>query len=74
MEKMLNDCRVIGFRRSNKGRESNFYIIRECDNCHAILEFPNDEVSSEITDIHTYHGYIKCPNCENKVTVLESKG
>ncbi len=72
MERILTDCRVIGFRRSNQGRTSNVYMIRECNNCHAILEFPSDEVSSEIKDIHTYHEYIKCPNCLNKVTVLES--
>ncbi len=73
MERILTDCRVIGFRRSNQGRTSNIYMIRECNNCHAILEFPSDEVSTEIKDIHTYHEYIKCPNCLNKVTVLESK-
>lgn len=73
MEQILTDCRVIGFRRSNKGRTSNLYMIRECDNCHAILEFPNNEVSTEIKDIHTYHEYIRCPNCLNKVTVLESR-
>lgn len=69
MNKLLTDCRVIGFRRSNKGRTSNIYMIRECDNCHAILEFPSDEVSSEIKDIKTYIEYIKCPNCLNKVIV-----
>lgn len=73
MERILTDCRVIGFRRSNQGRTSNVYMIRECNNCHAILEFPSNEVSSEIKSINTYHEYIKCPNCLNKVTVLESK-
>lgn len=70
MERKLKDCRVIGFRRSNKGRTSNVYMIRECDNCHAILEFPSDEVSNGIKDIHTYYEYIKCPNCQNEVIVL----
>ena len=42
MQRELKDCRTIGFRRSNKGRTSNVYMIRECDNCHAILEFPSD--------------------------------
>lgn len=73
MERILTDCRTIGFRRSNIGRTSNVYMIRECDNCHAILEFLSNEVSTEIKDIHTYHEYIKCPNCLNKVTVLEAK-
>lgn len=73
MKQTLTDCRVIGFRRSNKGRTSNVYMIRECDNCHAILEFPSNEVSTGIKDIYTYYEYIKCPNCLNEVTVLESK-
>lgn len=71
MKKTLNDCRTIGFRRSNKGRTSNVYMIRECDNCHAILEFPSNEVSTEINKC-VYTEYIKCPNCENKVIILES--
>lgn len=73
MEKNLIDCRVIGFRRSNKGRTSNVYMIKECDNCHAILEFPSDEVSSGLKSINTYYEYIKCPNCLNEVTILENK-
>lgn len=71
MKRTLTDCRVIGFRRSNKGRTSNVYMVRECDNCHAILEFPSDEVSTEST-IKRYTEYIRCPNCENKIIVLES--
>lgn len=73
MKQTLTDCRVIGFRRSNQGRTSNVYMIRECDNCHSILEFPSNEVSTGIKDIHTYYEYIECPNCLNEVTVLESK-
>lgn len=72
MKRDLNDCRVIGFRRSNKGRTSDVYMIRECDNCHAILEFPSNEVSSETT-LNNYKEYIICPNCMEKVIVLESK-
>lgn len=73
MKETLTDYKILGFRTSNKSRTSNVYMIRECDNCHAILEFASNEVSSEIKDIHTYHEYIKCPICQNKVTVLESK-
>lgn len=70
MKRELRDCRTIGFRRSNIGRTSNVYMIRECGNCHAILEFPSDEVSN-YTDFETRE-YIECPNCLNKVTVLRS--
>ena len=66
------DIRVIGFRRSNKGRTSNVYMIRECDNCHAILEFPSNEVKTE-TESRNHIEYIYCPNCENKVIVLRSE-
>lgn len=74
MKRELRDCRIIGFRRSNIGRTSNIYMIRECKNCHAILEFPSDEVSTE-ANFETYLEYIRCPNCRNKVEVLryESK-
>nr|DAH72004.1 MAG TPA: alpha-aminoadipate carrier protein [Caudoviricetes sp.] len=74
MKRELRDCRTIGFRRSNIGRTSNVYMIRECKNCHAILEFPSDEVSTEV-NFETYLEYIICPNCLNKVEVLrhESK-
>lgn len=66
------DCRIIGFRRSNIGRTSNVYMIRECSYCHAILEFPSNQVLCE--NINTVHiEYIKCPNCKNKVIVLESR-
>ena len=71
MERELNDCRVIGFRRSNKGRTSDVLMIRECDNCHAILEFPSNQVSTE-TKRRIYTEYIHCPNCKNKVIVLET--
>ena len=65
----LKDCRVIGFRKNNKGRTSNIYMIRECNNCHAILEFPSNEVSSrEIKG--KYEEYIICPNCLNEVKVI----
>lgn len=73
MEKSLTDCRIIGFRRSNIGRTSNVYMIRECNYCHAILEFPNDQVSTKIDDMKSYQEYILCPNCCNKVIVLEDK-
>jgi len=72
MQRELKDCRIIGFRRSNKGRTSNVYMIRECDNCHAILEFPSDEVSTKV-NMKEYEEYIICPNCLNKVTVLQRK-
>ncbi|CDE11081.1 unknown [Clostridium sp. CAG:354] len=72
MQRELKDCRTIGFRRSNKGRTSNVYMIRECDNCHAILEFPSDEVSTKV-NMKEYEEYIICPNCLNKVTVLQHK-
>lgn len=65
--------RIIGFRRSNKGRAGNIYMIRECDYCHAILEFPSDEVSSEQDKYTIHREYVICPNCENKVTVIESR-
>lgn len=68
----INNTRIIGFRRSNKGRTSNVYMIRECDNCHAILEFPSNEVKSE-TPKGIYTEYIHCPNCANKVIVLRSE-
>lgn len=70
---MNYDVRVIGFRRSNKGRTGNVYMVRECDNCHAILEFPSNEVGTEVLKDKTYREYICCPNCENKVIVIESK-
>ena len=63
------DIRIIGFRRSNQNRTSDVYMIRECDNCHAILEFPSNEVSSESNN-GNYREYIICPNCINKVIVL----
>ena len=66
------DIRIIGFRKSNKGRTSNVYMIRECDNCHAILEFPSNQVSCE-NGRHFHREYIICPNCQNKVIVLESR-
>ena len=69
--KREKDIRTIGFRRSNKGRTSNVYMIRECDNCHAILEFPSNEVTCE-NGRYFHREYIICPNCENKVIVLES--
>lgn len=69
MERRLTDCRVIGFRRSNKGRSSDVYMIRECDICHAILEFPSNEVSSIVKN-NIYQEYIKCPNCMNKIIVV----
>lgn len=69
MKNELKDCRVIGFRRSNKERTSNVYMIRECDNCHAILEFPSNEVSTR-TFKGTYEEYIICPNCCNEVKVI----
>lgn len=47
-------------------------MIRECDNCHAILEFPSDEVSTKV-NMKEYEEYIICPNCLNKVTVLQHK-
>lgn len=74
MKRELRDCRTIGFRRSNIGKTSNVYMIRECKNCHAILEFPSDEVSN-YTDFETreYIEYIECPNCLNKVIVLRSE-
>lgn len=71
MKRDLIDCRTIGFCRSNKGRASDVYMIRECDNCHAILEFPSNQISSE-SRRGLYREYIYCPNCENKVIVLES--
>lgn len=73
MERKIRDYRIIGFRRNNIGRTSNVYMIRECNNCHAIVEFPSNEVSTEIKEYDTYHEYIKCPNCLNKITILESK-
>lgn len=69
MKRELKDCRTIGFRKSNIGRTSNIYMIRECENCHAILEFPSDEVSTEV-NFEIYLEYIRCPNCLNKVEVL----
>lgn len=69
MKRELRDCRIIGFRRSNIGRASKIYMIRECENCHAILEFPSNEVSAE-SNFETYLEYIRCPNCLNKVEVL----
>lgn len=42
MKRELKDCRIIGFSRSDQGRTSDVYMIRECENCHAILEFPSD--------------------------------
>ena len=73
IKRELRDCRIIGFRRSNIGRTSNVYMIRECENCHAVLEFPSDEVSN-YTDCEKreYIEYIECPNCLNKVIVLRS--
>ena len=44
-------------------------MIRVCENCHAILEFPSNEVSTEV-NFETYLEYIICPNCLNKVEVL----
>lgn len=69
MQSKLKDCRVIGFRRSNKGRTYNVYMIRECDNCHAILEFPSNEVSSRSCK-GLYEEFIICPNCLNEVKVI----
>lgn len=63
------DIRVIGFSRSNKDRTSNIYMIRECNNCHAILEFPSNEVNTDVIG-KKYIEYIHCPNCENKVIVV----
>lgn len=68
----MTDCRIIGFGRSNKGRTSNVYMIRECDYCHAILEFPSNEVESDFLR-KIYTEYIHCPNCENKVIVIQSE-
>lgn len=69
MQRELKDYRIIGFRRSNKGRTSNIYMIRECNNCHAILEFPSNEVSNrEYKGL--YEEYIICPNCSKKVKVV----
>lgn len=65
-----NDCRVIGFRRSNRGRTSDIYMIRECNYCHAIIEFPSNKVKTNT--VGGYREYIECPNCTNKVIVLES--
>ncbi len=63
------DIRIIGFRRNNKGRTNNVYMIRECNNCHAILEFPSNEVVSD-TKNGKHIEYINCPACENKVIVI----
>lgn len=69
MQRELKDYRIIGFRRSNKGRTSNIYMIRECNNCHAILEFPSNEVSNrEYKGL--YEEYIIYPNCSKKVKVV----
>lgn len=70
MERELKDCRIIGIRRDNTGKHSNIYMIRECIHCHAILEFPSNEVSDEITEKGDYIEYIKCPNCGKKVFVV----
>ena len=69
MQRELKDYRIIGFRRSNKGRTSNIYMIRECNNCHAILEFPSNEVSNG-EDKGSYEEYIICPNCSQKIKVI----
>ena len=69
MQRELKDYRIIGFRRSNKGRTSNIYMISECNNCHAILEFPSNEVSNRV-DKSSYEEYIICPNCSKKVKVI----
>ena len=53
MIKSMTDCRIIGTRRSNVGRFNKIYMIRECENCHAILEFPSDQVSTRI-EYNTY--------------------
>ena len=63
--------RTIGFRRSNQGRTSNAYMLQECTNCHAILEFPSNEVNTD-TEGKKYKEYVICPNCESKVIVIES--
>ena len=69
MQRELKDYRIIGFRRSNKGRTSNIYMIRECNNCHAILEFPSNEVGNrEYKGL--YEEYIIYPNCSKKVKVV----
>lgn len=70
MKKRLRDYRIIGFRRDNTGRFSDVYMIRECKSCHAILEFPSDEVSCEVTKRGEYHEYINCPSCNGKVIVI----
>ena len=71
MIKSMTDCRIIGTRRSNVGRFNDIYMIRECENCHAILEFPSDQVSTR-TEYNTYIEFIKCPRCKNEVIVLKS--
>ena len=71
MNRQLNDCRIIGFRRSNIGRTSNVYMCKECNNCHAILEFPSNEVSTEMLN-KNYREYIICPNCCNKVIIIDT--
>lgn len=68
----MNDIRIIGFRRSNKNRTSDVYMIRECDYCHAILEFPSNIVRLK-TPRGIYTEYIYCPNCENEVEVIKSE-
>lgn len=66
------DIRIIGFRRSNKGRNSDVYMIRECENCNAIIEFPSNQVSTK-AGRGFYKEYIICPNCNKEVIVLEHK-
>ena len=74
MKKEIKDCRIVGFRRSNEGRTSNVYMINECNYCHAILEFPSNEVSTEIYGKEGYYReFIHCPNCNNKVIVVNSR-
>ena len=74
MGKELRDCRIIGFRRSNEGRTSNVYMIRECNYCHAILEFSSNEVCTEICEKERYYKeFINCPNCNNRVIVVDSR-
>lgn len=70
---MKRECniRIIGYA-SNKKLLCDVYMIRKCNKCNAILEFLSSQVSNNATK-NTYTEYVICPNCSNKVIVLQSK-
>ena len=59
----MGGIRVIKVIKYGKKRRTT------CGNCGALLEFELDDISSVKTGMNEFEQYIRCPACDESVTV-----